>query len=177
MSKEGNYTAARGMFELVARDDWDTVRRNLESLLAMALLAETAALLADRERASQLYDLLAPYASLVAVAPHFFPMGAMSRYLGLLAAVLSRLDEAARRLEDAAATNAAIGARPWVAHAKADHARVLLTRQAPGDGEYAGDLLREALAIHEQLGMTASADRVAALLAESAGLRRRGPAQ
>jgi hypothetical protein len=92
----------------------------------------------------------------------------MSRYLGLLAAVLSRLDEAARRLEDAAATNAAIGARPWVAHAKADHARVLLTRQAPGDHEHAGDLLREALAIHEQLGMNASATRVAALLAEDA---------
>jgi hypothetical protein len=91
----------------------------------------------------------------------------MSRYLGLLAATLSHLDEAARRLEDAAATNAAIGARPWVAHAKADHARVLLTRQAPGDRAYASDLLREARAIHEQLGMTASADRVAALLAES----------
>ena len=164
----GDHTAARAILELLARDDWASIRRKLESLLAMALLAETAALLADRERASQLYDLLAPYASLVAVGPHFFPMGAMSRYLGLLAAVLSRLDEAARRLEDAAATNAAIGARPWVAHAKADHARVLLTRQAPGDREYASDLLREALAIHEQLGMTASADRVAALLAESA---------
>jgi hypothetical protein len=98
----------------------------------------------------------------------------------MLAAVLSNLDEAARRLEDAAATNAAIGARPWVAHAKADHARVLLTRQAPGDRERAGDLLREALAIHDQLGMTASADRVAALLGESAApparkVRRRPP--
>jgi hypothetical protein len=93
-------------------------------------------------------------------------MGAMSRYVGMLAAVLSRLDEAEHHLEDAAATNAALGARPWVAHAKADHARVLLTRQAPADREYAGDLLREALALHEQLGMSASADRVAALLAE-----------
>ena len=91
----------------------------------------------------------------------------MSRYIGMLAAVLSRLDEAARRLEDAAATNAAIGARPWVAHAKADHARVLLTRQAPGDREHAGDLLREALAIHEQLGMTASAAKVSMLLEQA----------
>jgi hypothetical protein len=163
----GDHSAAQAMLEVVARDDWATIRRKIESLLAMALLAETAALLADREHASQLYDVLAPYASYVAWAGHFFAMGAMSRYVGLLAATLCRLDEAARRLEDAAATNAAIGARPWVAHAKADHARVLLTRQAPGDREYAGDLLREALAIHEQLGMTASARRVAALLAES----------
>ena len=57
----------------------------------------------------------------------------------LLAATLCRLDEAARHLEDAAAINAAIGARPWIAHAKADHARVLLTRQAPGDRESASD--------------------------------------
>jgi hypothetical protein len=34
-------------------------------------------------------------------------------------------------------------------------------------GILAGDLLREALAIHGQLGMTASADRVAALLEET----------
>jgi hypothetical protein len=76
---------------------------------------------------------------------------------------------AARRFEDAAATNAAIGARPWVAHAKADHASVLLIRQAPGDRGQAGDLLCEALAIHEQLGMTASANRIAALLEETGG--------
>jgi DNA-binding SARP family transcriptional activator len=175
----GNDAAARAILEFVARDEWATVRRNTESLLAMALLAETAALVSDRERAAELYQLLAPHASVVAVAVHFFPMGAMSRYVGMLAAVLSHLDEAARHLEDAAATNATLGARPWVALAKADHARVLLTRQAPGDREYAGELLLEALAIHEQLGMTASADRVAALLAETGAppLReaRRGP--
>jgi DNA-binding SARP family transcriptional activator len=177
----GNQSAALSTLELVARNDWAALRHSVESLLAFALLAETVALFDDRERASQLYDLLAPYASLIAVAPHFFPIGAVSRYVGMLAAVLSRLDEAACRLEHAATTNATIGARPWVAHAKADHARVLLTRQAPGDREHASELLGEALAIHEQLGMTASADRVAALQAESAAppspaARRKPPA-
>jgi DNA-binding SARP family transcriptional activator len=163
----GDHSAAQAMLERVAHDDWAMIRDKIESLLGMALLAETAALLADQERASQLYDLLAPYSSYVAAAGHFFAMGAMSRYIGLLAATLCRLDEAARRLEDAAATNAAIGARPWIAHAKADRARVLLTRQAPGDPESASDLLREALAIHEQLGMNASAERVGVLLRET----------
>jgi hypothetical protein len=163
----GNDAAAAAMLELLARDQWATVRRNIESLLAMALLAETAALLAYEGHAAQLYDLLAPYASLIAVAGHFFPMGAMSRYIGMLAAVLSRLDEAARRLEDAAATNAAIGARPWVAHAKADHARVLLTRQALGDREHARDLLRDAGATYQQLAMTASAAKVSMLLEQA----------
>jgi DNA-binding SARP family transcriptional activator len=176
----GNHTAARGMLQLLVRDVSATAPRGLNWLLEAPLLAETAALLGDEDCASRLYDQLAPYASFVAVAPHFFPMGAVSRYVGMLGAVLSRLDEAARLLEDAATANMTIGAAPWVAHAKADHARVLLTRQAPGDREYANDLLREAFAIHEQLGMAASADRVAALLAESAALpsdaRRKPPA-
>jgi class 3 adenylate cyclase len=163
----GNDPAAGAMLELLARDQWATVSHNLESLLAMALLAETAALLAHEAHAAALDHLLAPHGSLIAVAGHFFPMGAMSRYMGMLAAVLSRLDEAARRFEDAAATNAAIGARPWVAHAKADHARVLLTRQAPGDHEHACDLLRDARATYQQLAMTASAAKASILLEQA----------
>jgi hypothetical protein len=155
------------MLELLAPDDWAAVPRGLEWLLAVPLLAETAALLTNKEWASQLYDLLAPYASLVAVAPHFFPIGAVSRYLGMLAAVLSRPDEAVRRLEEAAAINERIGARPSVAHAKADHARVLLRRDGSLDRERACDLLREARAIYEQLAMTASAGKVSILLEQA----------
>jgi hypothetical protein len=155
------------MLELLAPDDWAAVPRDYKWLLAVSLLAETAALLTNEEWASQLYDLLAPYASLVAVAPHFVPIGAVSRYLGMVAAVLSNLDEAARRLEDAAATNSAIGARPWVAHAKADHARVLLTRNGSGDREHACDLLRDARATYQQLAMTASAAKVSILLEQA----------
>jgi hypothetical protein len=160
----GNDAGARAILDRLARDQWATVRRNVESLLAMPLLAETAALLAHEEHAAELDHLLAPYSSLIAVAGHFFSMGAMSRYIGMLATVLSRLDEAALRLEDAAATNAAIGARPWVAHAKADHASVLLIRQAPGDREHACDLLRDARATYQQLAITASAAKVSVLL-------------
>jgi len=172
-SETGNHEAARDMLERLARDEWAAVPRDFEWLLAVPLLAEVAWRLGDQAHASQLYDILVPYASLVAVAPHFFSIGAVSRYIGLLAAALSRLDEAADHLERAAAVNTRIGARPWVAHAKADHARVLLARQAPGDREYACDLLREAVAIHRQLGMTASADTAAALLAESAAMAQR----
>ena len=91
-------------------------------------------LLADRERASQ----SSTTCSLPTRRSSRWRRMGSSRWVPCRAmwvcsaAVLSRLDEAARRLEDAAAANATIGARPWVAHAKADHARVLLTRQAPG---------------------------------------------
>ncbi|HEY4281125.1 MAG TPA: BTAD domain-containing putative transcriptional regulator [Conexibacter sp.] len=172
-SEAGNHDAAREALVRLARDDWACVTRDTAWLLAVPLLAEVAWLLDDQDHASQLYDLLTPYASLVAVAPHVFSIGAVSRYLGNLAATLSRLDEAVHRLEQAAETNARIGAWPWAAHAKADHARVLLARQAPGDREHARELLREALAINQQLEMTASAEMAAALLAASVAPPRR----
>jgi hypothetical protein len=90
-----------------------------------------------------------------------WPRRDVSRYLGLLAAALSRLDEAAQFLQNAAEANDRIGALPWSAHAKA-LARVLLARNAPGDREAASDLLREALATYQQLGMTIAAGKITA---------------
>ena len=149
--------AARDRLESLARDGWAAVPRGFDWFMTAPLLAETAAALGASERAAELYEMLVPYASQIAIWVHGFSLGSVSRYVGLAAAASSRLDEAVRRLEDAAAANEAIGARPLAAHAKADHARVLLTRRAPGDGEHARDLLLEALAAYEQLGMAASA--------------------
>jgi tetratricopeptide (TPR) repeat protein len=164
----GHHTQARAMLEDLARDGFVAVRRDLNWLLAIALLAEVAAALADIPRAATLYKLLAPYASLVAGTPHWFHIGAASRYLGILASALSRPDEAARHLEHAEAINQRIGARPWLAHAKADHARVLLDRHTAGDRQRAGDLLHQALATYQDLAMTASAAKLSTLLRKTA---------
>lgn len=164
----GEVGAARDRLESLARDGWAAVPRGFDWLMTAPLLAETAAALGASERAAELYEMLAPYASQIAIWVHGFSLGSVSRYVGLAAAASSRLDEAVRRLQDAAAANEVIGARPFAAHAKADHARVLLTRRAPGDSEHARDLLLEALAAYEQLGMAASAVRVASLVAGDA---------
>jgi DNA-binding SARP family transcriptional activator/tetratricopeptide (TPR) repeat protein len=164
----GHETQARATLELLARDGFAALTKDLSWLLAIALLAEVAALVGDAQRAALLYELLGPYASLVAGSPHCFTVGSASRYLGLLASVLSRPDEAVRHLEDAAAMNEKIAARPWHAHTKADHARVLLARDASGDRERAGDLLRDALSTYQELGMTASAGKVSTRLRQLA---------
>jgi len=91
-----------------------------------------------------LYELLRPYTAHVAGGEHI-RIGCVARYVGLLAAALSRLDEAALFLQDAVEANDRIGARPWSAYAKVDLARVLLARDGSGDNEVASDLLREAL--------------------------------
>jgi tetratricopeptide (TPR) repeat protein len=68
-------------------------------------------------------------------------MGSMSRYLGLLAVQLGRVDEAVGHFEQALEMNERMGARPWLAYTQHDYARVLLARDGPGDPERAEDLL------------------------------------
>jgi hypothetical protein len=127
----------------------------------MALLAGVAAKVGNPEQVTTLHELLRPYSALIAGEGHI-RIGSVSRYLGLLAAALSRLDEAALFLQQAAEANDRIWALPSSAHAKSDLARVLFARDAPGDRDAAGHLRREALAIYEKLGMTVAADKITA---------------
>jgi tetratricopeptide (TPR) repeat protein len=155
----GNVRQAQATLDILARDGFDTVQRDYQWLLAIALLAEVAATVGSAEQNKTLYELLGPYSALIAGGEHI-RIGFVSRYLGVLAAALSRFDEATLFLQEAAEASDRIGALPWSAHAKADHARVLLARDAPGDREAADGLLRGALATYQELGMTVAAGKV-----------------
>ena len=52
--------------------------------------------------------------------------GAASRYLGMLSATLGDFKKAAEHFEHALEMNAASGSRPWLAHAQAEYANLLL---------------------------------------------------
>ena len=86
----------------------------------------------DRDRAAVLYRLLSPYARVNALAAGEVALGPVARYLGILAATTGRRDEAAAHFEDAIAITARVGARPLLAHAQYDYARML------GDGDRRG---------------------------------------
>jgi tetratricopeptide (TPR) repeat protein len=159
----GQERQAKARFNVLARDGFRTVQRDEVWLIVITVLAEVAAIVGTPEQVKTLYELLRPYSALVAGGDHI-RFGSVSRYLGLLAAALSRLDEAALFLKDAAEADDRMGALPWSAHAKADLARVLLDRDAPGDREAADGLLREALTTYQELGMTVAADKIAAEL-------------
>ena len=58
-----------------------------------------------------------------------------ARYIGLLAATSARPDDAEHHFERALDLNGRIGARPWLAHTQRDYARMLSTRDRPGDTE------------------------------------------
>ena len=147
----------RAVLEELARDEFAALYPDNEWLLGMALAAEAAALLGAREASAMLYAQLLPHAGRHAIGHTEGSVGAVDRYLGLLAAAIDRPDDAIRHLEDAVHINERMGARPWIAHSRADLAEVLRRRDAPGDTVRAGELEAGALASAHAIGMTALA--------------------
>jgi DNA-binding CsgD family transcriptional regulator len=170
----GRLGQARALFEQLAGGEFAAFPKDSEWLFALTLLAEVADALADRDRALILYQQLAPYAELVALAASEVSLGPVSRPLGILAWLLGRHDDAAGYFEDAIARTQRMGARPWLAHAQHAYARMLAKRGRPGDRQRAVDLLTSALEVGEELGMAVLAGRVTGLLAEL-GVRPRRP--
>ncbi|MFL5909681.1 MAG: BTAD domain-containing putative transcriptional regulator [Gaiellaceae bacterium] len=121
----GRVEEARLALAELARDDGAALPFDQEWLYAMSLLAETAALVGDAGAAAGLYRALTPWAELNAVDVAEGCRGAVSRYLGLLAATLGLREESAAHFEHAIAMNERMGFRPWVARTQQDYAQLL----------------------------------------------------
>ncbi len=129
-------------------------------------------------------EQLAPFAGRHAIAHAEGSVGAVDRYLGLLASTLDRHDEAERLLLAAITFNEQMGARPWVAHCQHDLAGLLRRRGRAGDSAAADRLVRQALATARALGMALAQEievtqpspdaRLDAVLTETATFRREG---
>ncbi|MFQ5593938.1 MAG: AAA family ATPase [Anaerolineae bacterium] len=155
---------ARAEFEHLAADGFASLSQDALWVATVTYLAEVCAFLGDAERAATLYQLLLPYDGLnVVVGFAATCYGATSRYLGLLAATMSRWEEAERHFEDALEMNARMGARPWLAHTQHQYAAMLLARGQAGDRARATSLLDQALATAGELGMQALVEKVETL--------------
>ena len=151
----GQEAEARREFEVLAADDfvglWDA-----SWLSSIMMLSQVCVFLGDVRRAATLYTLLHPYAGRNVVSGRSLKAcyGPVSYYLGRLATLLARWDEAEQHFNDALALNTKMGARPWEAHTQHDYACMLLARRHPGDQAKAQALLALALATAQDLGMT-----------------------
>jgi tetratricopeptide (TPR) repeat protein len=150
----GHIAEAQQALTDLARDDSAPLPFDQEWLFGMSLLAETAALVGDIGSAAVLYDRLVPWGELNAVDQAEGCRGSIARYLGLLAALLERFDDAERHFEAGLAMNERMGLWPWVARSEEDFAGVLLRRGRPGDAEKADLLTSAALSTYRELGMT-----------------------
>lgn len=156
---------ARIAFDELSGEDFRALYRDNEWLFGMGLASDACSRLGDTRAAEVLYEQLRPFAGCHATAPEGGSLGALDRYLGLLAMTSGRLGDAERWLQEAIALNERMGARPWTAHTQHDLARLLLSRDGPGDRERAGDLLHKALGTAGDLGMMALRERINDLLA------------
>lgn len=153
-SELGQETEARAEFEHLAANDFADLPQDALWLTCIAYLSEVCAFLGDGARAVTLYRLLLPYADrTVVVSAGFACYGAASCYLGLLAATMSRWEEAERHFQDALEMNQRMGARPWLAHTQYEYAEMLLARGQAPDRAKAVSLLGEAMPISQELGM------------------------
>ncbi|HYP48912.1 MAG TPA: tetratricopeptide repeat protein, partial [Thermoleophilaceae bacterium] len=160
-AETGATEEARRLVSEVARDGG--------SALAMAanwhsacVLAAAAAAVADREAGEVAYRLLEPHARLFPVIARAIGcLGSAELYIGRVAALLGRHDEAVARLRRALAENDRAGAAP--------HAAVALLRLGEalaegGEHEAARDALRQAAGRADALDMPALAADVERLL-------------
>ncbi len=117
----GHTAEARGILEALM----GTMRFDEEWLVSMCVLAETAHAVGDAEHAQVIYELLLPYADRIAVSYPEISVGPVSRYLGLLAEALQRRADAERHFAEALEASERIGARTWLARARAEQARTV----------------------------------------------------
>ncbi|HEX2274431.1 MAG TPA: hypothetical protein VHG90_11220, partial [Acidimicrobiales bacterium] len=104
-----------------------------------------------------------------------FSLGASDRYLGQLATLLGRFDDAEAHFAAAHRLHERLGAPGWLAHGRVDHARMLITRGRADDSERARTLLAAACHAYRALGMAAHELRAQALVEPAPEVRRQAP--
>jgi DNA-binding winged helix-turn-helix (wHTH) protein/tetratricopeptide (TPR) repeat protein len=145
---------ARAMFEALAKPGLARLERDEHFLLTAAILSDLILALGDRERAAELYDVLLPYAHLLAFHDLLRTFaGSVSGELGELALVLGRHDAGVAHYEAALARERAVGARAAAVSSRVGLARTLRTRGKSGDLARSDALLGEVATESAALGI------------------------
>lgn len=166
----GREDDARTELERLAVNDFGDLPRDVFWLTCMELLADVCAHLGDERRAVVLYQLLSPYEDHFVVVGEFgTARGVISRQLGLLAATLSRFDEAANYFESALADDRCTGSLVALAKTRCDYAAMLIARDRTGDRDRALALAHEARDAAERLEIPRVLEQATALGLRAAG--------
>ena len=122
---------------------------------SLSYLAEVAVAVEDVASARRLYDLMLDYQHMtIAAGVATVCYGSASRFLGMLAVTLGDHETATDHFEHALTMNAALGARPWLAHTQCEFARLLARRGDAHAIKRADELTSAALVTAAELGMT-----------------------
>ena len=162
LAELGRTEEVRRELDAARRDAIDG--RGWARLPEVAMMAEASWLIGDRKLAVNLYDALTRWKGRhVVVGNGACSLGAAGRYLGQLAAIEGRYDEADAHFSAAHTLHERLGAPAWLARGQADHARMLLQRARPGDSDRAHQLIAAAARTHGRHGQLDRAERAANL--------------
>jgi tetratricopeptide (TPR) repeat protein len=101
-----------------------------------------------------LYELLLPYRDLaIVVGNASVCLGAAARFLGQLASLMGRWDDAEAHFRRAMELDARMAARTWLPHSQFQYSRMLFRRGRPGDTASANELLDAAAKAASDLGL------------------------
>ncbi len=137
---------ARQLLEEFATAHFDLPMDNTW-LTGMVAYAEAAVHCGDPKYAGPIFDLLSPWSDQWSTTGSTTAEGPVSRFLGGLATVLGRYDEATSYFAHAATLSARIGAKFLAAEIDLGWGKMLAERGAPGDTQRARDLLNTARAV------------------------------
>jgi DNA-binding SARP family transcriptional activator len=144
---------AAAELEHLAPDRFSALPQDFALLAALAMLSDACWLIGDPGHAAVLYDRLLPYADRNIMTADRSCWGSAAHYLGLLASVLARWDDAVAWFERAVDTNQAMGSPPWTAHSRHGLALALARRGHAEDASRVDELMASASATAEELGM------------------------
>jgi len=157
----GENEKARIEFERLAEDRFSAIPQDSLWQTCLTYLSEVCCALDRQEDAQVLYGLLSPYENLtVVVGNASVCLGATSRFLGQLATLLGRWEDAARHFEHALELNARMSAPTWLAHTQFHYSQMLMLRGETEDVEPAKEYLDSALRISTDLGMRGLESRI-----------------
>jgi DNA-binding CsgD family transcriptional regulator/tetratricopeptide (TPR) repeat protein len=136
---------------------------------SLTYLADACALVGDEALATRLYSELAPLSGRnVVIGNGVACYGAADRYLGRLAATVGEHELAIEHLEQALIVNRSTGATTWIAHTLYEYGRTLRMRGRHHDDGQTAELLSEAAALAERIGMPVLLARARTLGARAA---------
>ncbi|HVL26949.1 MAG TPA: hypothetical protein VM390_02285, partial [Acidimicrobiales bacterium] len=162
----GRLKEAREVLDRLATARWQHAMDDAALSTSIALLAEACAATGDLRLVPTLYSLLRHRAhETIVVALAVASLGSVDRYLGILAGLDRRWDDAESHFEEALEVNGMRLRSPtWEAHTQVDFAAMLARRRATGDRERALDLAAAAAATAARLPMPPVLNRARALL-------------
>ena len=177
LAQLGRVDEARRDFAELTAVDLRTRQRAHTWLITIAHIAEASVVLGESTQFELLYELFSPYPdrNVVAASGTAASHGSASRYLGLLAMSLGRLDDAIAHYEQAIAMNERQRALPYLAYSQLELAEALVRRGRSADRSKAQALAAVSFESATRMGMHPLVADARTLVAKIGGAEKHAP--